>query len=82
MSENTQEPTYPRYPKCEVTLLNTSSNSFSIIGKVRRGLERHLRSEGKTPEEIDAVLKEFRDEATSGGPDDVLTTAFRWVEVN
>lgn len=81
MSEITQEPTHPRYPKCEVTLLGTSSNSYSIIGKVRRGLERYLRSEDKTPEEVDAVLKEFTDEATSGSPDDVLTTAFRWVEV-
>lgn len=81
-SEQMQETAVPRYPKCRVTLLGTSTHAVSIITKTRRALELYLREQGMTPQEIRLITQEFTDEATSGGYDNVLTTAFRWVDVN
>lgn len=82
MTDNEQENTGPRYPGCSVTLLGTSVHAVSIMMKVRRGLERHLREQGKSSEETEVIVTEFVDEAQSGDYDNVLTTAFRWVDVN
>lgn len=81
-SDPAQETTGPRYPECHVTLLGTSANVYSIVGKVRRALGRHLRESGSTREEAETLVEEFTDEAMSGDYDNALTTAFRWVDVN
>ena len=78
----TQTPDGPRYPGCHVTLLGTSTHAVSIMMKVRRGLERYLRQQGTPADEIARVTGEFMDEARSGDYDNVLTTAFCWVDVN
>lgn len=72
----------PRYPDCHVTLTDSSANAVSIMMKVRRGLERYLRQQGSSTDEIRNITEEFMDEAQSGDYDNVLTTAFRWVDVN
>lgn len=63
----------PKYPDIEVALSGTDGNAMSIIGKVSRALRRA----GVDSE----TRKEFTDEATSGDYDNVLATAFRWVDV-
>ena len=80
-----QSPTSPRYPDCHVTLLGTSTHAVSIMMKVRRALGRYLCDAGLPSMEADAVVQEFVQEAMAGdadNPDHVLTTAFRWVDVN
>lgn len=72
----------PRFPECNVVLLGTSAEAPSIISKVSRALERYLRSQEFEPEKAKEIVKEFREEATSGDYDNVLTTAFRWVDVS
>lgn len=79
---NDEQPTGTRYPDCHVTLLGTSVHPASVMLKVSRGLERYLREEGATPGEVRAIAQEFLHEAQSGDYDNVLTTAFRWVDVN
>lgn len=72
-----------RYPACEVELLGTSANANAIIGRVRRALERHLRNVEKLDAgQVNSLVKEFSDEATSGDYDNVLLTCNRWVTVN
>ena len=63
----------PKYPEIEVELLGHDSNAFAVLGTVRKALRRA----GVSKEEID----EFTAEATSGDYDNLLATAFRWVEV-
>jgi|TARA_R110000744_G_scaffold269946_2_gene383233 hypothetical protein len=57
-----------KFPNIEVQLTGTDGNAFSVIGKVKRALPRD-------------VQDEFMNEATSGGYDNVLATAMRWVNV-
>lgn len=72
----------PHFPECNVVLLGTSAEAPSIISKVSRALERYLLDQEFEPEKAKEIVKEFRDEAISGGYENVLTTAFRWVNVS
>jgi hypothetical protein len=62
-------------PKFDVTvkLSGTDGNAFAIIGKVSSG----IRKAGGTSEDVN----EFHEEATSGDYNNVLTTCFKWVNV-
>ncbi len=63
----------PRYPDVEVELIGRDGNAFFIIGRVQKALKRV----GVPAEEVTA----FREEATSGDYNNVLTTAMKWVTV-
>lgn len=76
MSENST-----RYPGCEVQLTGGSGNVNLIIGKTRRLLGRHLREQGLTPERVEAEVKAYTEEVTSGDYDNAVATTMRWVNV-
>jgi hypothetical protein len=63
-----------KYPDIEVQLTGEDGNAFSIIGRVRKALQR-----AGVP---DAEIKEFSDEAMSGDYDNVLQTAMKWVNAS
>lgn len=63
-----------KYPNVRVQLSGEDGNAFSIIGRVSNALRKAGVSE--------AEIEEYRREAMSGGYDNVLQTAMRWVEVS
>lgn len=63
----------PKYPHVVVQLTGEDGNAFNILGRVTRA----MRAAGLSSEEREA----FRQEATSGDYDNLLTTAMRWVVV-
>jgi len=60
-----------KYPEIEVQLTGEDGNALSIIGRVRRALNRG----GVSREEQD----EFQKEALSGDYNHVLSTCQKWV---
>ncbi len=62
-----------KHPEIQVQLSGSDGNAFAVLGAVSRALRRAGCDE--------AEVKEFNDEATSGGYDHLLTTAMAWVEV-
>ena len=72
----------PKYPECEIELTGIDANAYSIMGAVRRGLKRYLRTEGWDFKDIRTELEAYVEESTSGDYDNLLRTAFRWVTVN
>lgn len=70
-----------RYPNLTVQLTGTDGNAFMIVGRVRAALRQHLRAQGVSQAEVDRILTEFADEATSGDYDHVLVTCMQWVDV-
>jgi hypothetical protein len=71
-----------RYPECTVELLGSSANAVAIFMRVARHLLKYLQDvEGLGLTQAEALVKEFKDEATSGDYDNVLATCFRWVDV-
>lgn len=63
----------PKYPHIHVKLLGTDGNAFSLIGKVRRAIEK---SEGRE------VAKAFTSEAMDKGSyDELLTFLMETVDV-
>lgn len=71
-----------KYPECVVQLSGVSGNSVAIFRTVRKGIIKYLTDEKGWSRE-DAVREgdAFQEEATSGGPDDVTATCFRWVNI-
>lgn len=71
-----------KYPECVVQLTGVDGNSVTIFMAVRKGLIKYLTQEEDWERE-NAILEAdaFVKEATSGGPGDVLATAFRWVNI-
>jgi hypothetical protein len=63
----------PPVEKPEVVLTGEDGNAFAILGKVSKALRRV----GADKEYID----KFRNEATSGDYDHLLTTAMEYVDV-
>jgi hypothetical protein len=63
----------PKFPDVRVKLSGHDSNAGAIMGTVARALKRG----GATREQVD----EYRTESMSGDYDNLLQTAFRWVEV-
>jgi hypothetical protein len=63
----------PKYPEITVKLVGEDGNAFSIIGRVKKALDRG----GVEKEEVD----QFIGEATSGDYDNVLQTVMKWVGV-
>lgn len=82
MVESMQNSVGPRYRQCHVRLEGTSPNAASIMMKVRRGLEEYLADQEYDPKDIEDVVAEFLKEAKSGDYDNVLQTAYRWVNVS
>ena len=72
----------PRFPDCDVTLVGTDNNAFSIIGIVARALKSYLREAGYSPNEVSELLDQFRNEAISGDYNNVLITCMKWVNCN
>ncbi len=64
----------PKYPNINVSLSVTDGNAFAVLGIVAKA----LRGGGVEPDQV----KAFTAEATSGDYDNVLATAFRWVDVS
>lgn len=64
----------PKFPHIKVQLIGEDGNALVIIGKVMQSLRRN----GVEQERID----EFREQATSGDYENVLTTCSDWVTVN
>jgi len=60
-----------KYPDIVVQLTGNDGNAFSILGTVRRALQRG----GVSTEE----QKEFSDEAMSGDYNHLLATCMKWV---
>jgi hypothetical protein len=62
-----------KYPEITVKLLGKDSNAFAIMGAVKTALRRN-----KVPkEEIDLYLEQ----SMSGTYDNLLQTAFEWVDI-
>ena len=61
-----------KYPDVHVELFGKDGNSFSILGRVRKAMERSGLSEDQ--------FKEFMKEATSGDYDHLLQTVMKWVD--
>jgi hypothetical protein len=63
----------PRYPDVTVQLTGEDGNAFAIMGAVARA----LREAGVPKAEVARYMKE----SMSGGYDDLLMTAIKWVDV-
>ena len=63
-----------KYPNIHVQLVGEDGNAFSIIGRVRKALNRS----GVSGDEV----KEFAADAMSGDYDHVLQTCMKWVNTN
>ena len=68
-----EPPTGPRYPEVVVKLTGSSGNALSVVGLVRRALDRH-----GVP---DDVVESYVRRALSGNYDRVLSTTLDWVTV-
>lgn len=62
-----------RHPKVTVKLIGEDGNAFSIMGRVKRELQRS----GVSRQEVDEFLKE----AMSGDYDHLLQTVMNWVTI-
>lgn len=71
----------PRHPDCTVELTGQDGNAFFILGTVRRELDRHLRAEGWSRQEIKEEVNAYLEEAMSSDYDALLATTMRWVNV-
>ena len=49
----------PRYPDCEVKLIGTDGNAFSIIGRVCRALRQHGLDDAVVNDTFNVGAKEF-----------------------
>lgn len=66
-------PDTPKFPDVTVNLDGIDGNAAVLIGATSKALRRG----GATPEQI----SEFREDATSGDYDHVLTTIQEWADV-
>jgi hypothetical protein len=62
-----------KHPEITVKLVGGDGNAFSILGSVIPATRA-----AKLPDE---EIRQFRDEAMSGGYDHLLQTCVKWVEV-
>jgi len=60
-----------KYPEIEVDLTSIDGNAFSIMGTVKKALQRG----GVSKEEIEKYISE----STSGDYDNVIITAMKWI---
>ena len=63
----------PKYENVTVRLVGEDGNAFFILGKVMKAMRRNKVSEDE--------VKKFKDEATSGDYDNLLSTCMKWVNV-
>lgn len=61
------------YPEINVQLVGENGNAFAIL----RAVQKALRGSGVSEEQV----QKFRNDATSGDYDHLLTTAMKWVNV-
>ncbi len=64
----------PRYPEVKVRLSGCDGNAFNVLKRCRVS----ARAVGLS----DAVLAEFRDEATGGDYEHLIQTCIRWFDVS
>jgi hypothetical protein len=65
--------TVPKHPEVMVKLVGGDGNAFTVLGHVIRAMRIARLS--------DLEIARFRDEATAGDYDHLLSTVMAWVEV-
>ena len=71
-----------KYPEIKVKLTGINGNAYSIMGTVQTALQRGLKKQGMTSDEIKSEIDLYIKESTSGDYNNLLVTAMKWVNVS